>query len=274
MKNIIYNLSDLELLNKFIHTNDPIYCYNLLVRYFYYNMSVEMNKFRYIYDFNEINLEQVFDFYKNEYNRLIKVSTGDRTIYYSLDLISNIELFRHFLKYPWSSWNDKIVIECGVGFGIYTYLFNLIKMLFNVNLSIHSIDYSEYKIKKLEKISGLLQWSDNVIKCADAREVLTFDGYDGNVKLIYSETFSMFDVSKENYFLIKDNLEKCFDFNETILFPKDFVIENDSIKSVVINGVYRNLSNFRVDNRSQNIMNDLLSEYPKIFGFRWGKWGL
>lgn len=269
MKYIIQDKTDLEILELFIQTDHPIYVFNLLLKYFYYNLSISTKKYSYIFKYNNETLNELLEYYKNNYETFKKI---DHTFYYSLDIESNIELFRHFLKYPWEKWDNGTILEVGSGFGIYTYLFNLFKDYYNLtNLKIISYDFSKYKIKKLKKIGAILQWTNNEYNIADATKTETFESLKtDNIKLIYSETFSSLGYDRENYNRIISNIKKCK--LKGIIFPKDFIIKENLITHVKINDHYQSLSGFEIDLESIKIKKYIELKFKGYFGFRWGWW--
>lgn len=269
MKYLIKDKTDLELLDLFVQTDDAIYCFNLLLRYFYYNINIETKKYTKVLNYNEVNLTDCFEYYRENAEILKNKNTHDHTIYYSLDINSNVELFRHFLNFKWE--NEGTVLEVGSGFGIYTYLFNLIKEYYNFEFKLVSYDFSEYKINKLKQIGALLKWKNNEYYVADATKPETFDSVkNDNIKLIYSETFSSLGVNRENYNRIMNNIAYCG--LSGIIFPNDFIIENDIFKKVKINGKYQSLDGFEIDDRSKEIEKYIKENYDGLFGFRWGLW--
>jgi len=285
MKYLIENISNQELLHQFIETDDSIYVFNLLARYFYYNLCIEMEQEYKMGEFNTQNFAEVISFFK-QHSEELKLWRNDHTIRYALDVLSNTILFRHFLNYPWTQWENKTVLEVGAGFGIYVFLFNLIKEYYNVNIQLKSYDLSDYKLDKIRKIGEFLEWSDNKIITADCCVSETFDDcINDDIALIYSETFSR-EVGREPYFKIIDNI--IFDCKDSIkqpyiLFPSYFTIEgknvnaveythhkddDDKISHVKINGIYQSLYGFEVDDNTQAIT-DYMREYYPEHGFRW-----
>lgn len=286
MKYVIENQTDLELLTNFIQTDDPVYVYNLLLRYFYYNMCIELNRYEDLANFNISTLTEFLIFYKENYEKLTNWHQ-DHTLYYALDVNSNVELFRHFLKYPWEQWNDKTILEVGAGFGIYVFLFNLIKTYYNLNTRIKAYDFSEYKINKIKQVGNFLQWNNTVYTIADCCLRETFkDCVDDDIVLIYSETFSR-RVGKEPYFRIMQNIiQKCSDLIRTpyILFPKDFIIEGEHtettayinhmnedayIQYFLVNEKYQSLIEFDVDEETTKLTNYIQHQWGDCIGFRW-----
>lgn len=284
MKYFIPNLSFQDIIQKFIETDDPIYVYNFLIRYFYINMKAEKNIFFKIdKHITYSDIQKMITQYSKKFDDYI---VSDHTIFYILDIESNTELFRHFISNcDWKEWNNKTILEVGCGGGIYTFLFNELKTYFNVpNLQICSYDFSDYKISKILNIEKRCEWTNNIIKCVDCIEE-SFDDVNNDIVLIYSETFSMFGAHRENFYKIIDNIK--FRLSLDNIFPYSFRINNteeinvndfhqcensDIISHVFINNKFQNiLTGFDIDKETE-ILKKYINENYSCFGFRWGFW--
>lgn len=301
------------LMYEFLRTKKPIYVYNILLRYFYFYFLHEK-----LIDKLDINLEikpSVTDF-NDWYYRLIpekKIESAlsiinseywvplcgvDHTFYYSIDIESNMELFKHFSSLPWYDWSPGgTVLEVGSGFGIYVFLFNLFKRYYSLKkLHIYSFDFDEYKIEKLRSLYQFLNLTDkNDFIIGDCSNKVTFEflKYD-LIRLFYSETFSGKGAHTQDYFRIMDNVFANFDklIRSEIIFPYHFIINNQKfsakeyvdyithsksdeykrhfIEAFLINGKYQYLTGYEMDNETAEIREYIKDRFGKRVGFRWG----
>lgn len=302
-----------HLFNQFMETKKSIYVYNILLRYFYlYFLHEKLIKKLNITLHMKYSINDLLHWYENSisYNYIedslkiinspkwIPLCGVDHTFYYSIDIESNIELFRHFAEYPWDEWNNGVVLEVGSGFGIYSFVFNLFKKYYNLdNLHIYSFDFDTYKVDKLKDLYKFLKLTDNndfIIGDCSKKETFEFLRKE-KIYLLYSETFSGKGAHTQDYFKIMNNVFN--NFNETLsynthIFPYEFIInnkkysareyveyvnasENDDylkhfIDGFLINGKYQFLTGYEIDKETIEIREYIRNKFPRRIGFRWG----
>jgi hypothetical protein len=312
MDRYFLNASIKNLLYLFITTKRPLYVYNILLRYFYFYFLHEriVDKLKIKLDLKPLvsdlqdwytkpipysNISRSLSIINSEY--WIPLCGVDHTFYYSLDIESNTELFRHFSLYDWKNWKDGVVLEVGSGFGIYVFLFNLFKKYYeNKNLYIYSFDFDQYKIDKLKdlyRFLGLVDKNDFILGDCSEKETFKFLN-NKSIHLFYSETFSGKGAHTQDYFKIMDNLFNNFRgiINPENIFPYWFIINkkeysaldyvnyvnnsnsdeylNHFIDGFIINNRYQSLTGYDIDDETIEIKNYIQEKFKKRIGFRWG----
>ncbi len=217
-----------NLFKSFIETKEPIYVYNILIRYFHLYFNHTTTKNYYTDNIDKNTIYATLDMINTpEWKSLLE---KDHTIRYSLDMITNTTLFRHFCEYDWENWKDGNVLELGSGFGIYVFMFVLLKKYYKLdNLQILSADFSEYKINNLTSLYKSLNEDVNLV-CGDCTDPALYSHLkDQKIHLLYSETFSQIDALRESFFKIMDTvLQQNLDIDNT--FPEDFIISKTEYK--------------------------------------------
>ena len=142
---INFELTAKENFAEYYNTRSEKYLLNILARHFFMKMCT---RFKYDLEFNEDNFNRILKIYKKGAIEYIRIE-DDHTIFYCMDVVSNKKILDEILTYPWEDWKGHTVLEVGSGFGVFTYLFNLIKEYFDIDVEIVSIDFSESKINSL-----------------------------------------------------------------------------------------------------------------------------
>lgn len=313
MNKYFVNESIAILMYEFLSTKKPIYVYNILLRYFYFyflhekltnKLDIKLDIKPSVQDFNnwyvrlisEEKIESVLSVINSEH--WIPLCGVDHTFYYSIDIESNTELFRHFSLLPWYDWGiGGTVLEVGSGFGIYVFLFNLFKKYYGYNdLQIYSFDFDTYKIEKLKSLYKFLNLTDkNDFVIGDCSKKETFKFLKRKpIKLFYSETFSGKGAHTQDYFKIMNNVFSNFSksIRPEAIFPYQFIINgqefsakeyvdyvnssnnddylNHFIDAFKINGKYQYLTGYEIDAETAEIKEYIKSRFKNRIGFRWG----